>query len=270
MLKKITNLIYLVFFIYLFLFFLCSATLLSAEAKETSKDKKSRVRLVKMTRGDINILGKKLGHPGKFSVEELKKALTSLHYEEKILLTWGKKKPVFRKKTISRFAPLIQKAVLKVKPHFKVSFTTYNSGEKTTGYIFARGDTLIFKFKTIRGIPYLHDAFSVKSEAEAEVLTNWRLFPGPDQQFYSYKGFLGIPKKQKTMIVANLKKSKGADKRYEDKSNIDVPVKNKKPDQHKKRRSFEKKLRYLKDLKQKNLITEDAYQKKVEELLDQL
>ena len=71
-------------------------------------------------------------------------------------------------------------------------------------------------------------------------------------------------KKQKTMIVANLKKFKGKER------DIFAPEKNKKPRQPDKRRTLEGKLRYLKDLKKQNLITEDAYKKKVEELLDQM
>ena len=66
------------------------------------------------------------------------------------------------------------------------------------------------------------------------------------------------------MIVANLKKFKGKEK------DIFAPVKNKKPRRLDKRRTLEGKLRYLKDLKKQNLITEDAYKKKVEELLDQM
>lgn len=217
-----------------------------------------------MTKGDIKLLGKELDHPGNVSIEEVKKAMTSLYYKEKILLTWSKKKPVFGKKTSGRFAPLIQKAFQKVKPHSKVSFSIYNSNEKTTGDIFAKNDTLIFKFETINGIPYIDD-FDLKAETEADIITNWKLIPGSDQQFFSHKGFLGIPKNQKTMIVAKLKKHEGKER------DIYTPVKNKTPEQYdNKRRTMEKKLRYLKKLKQENLISEDAYEKKVEELLDQL
>ena len=108
------------------------------------------------------------------------------------------------------------------------------------------------------------DDFDLRSETEAHIITNWKLVPGLNQQFYSFKGFLGIPKKQKTMIVANLKKFKGKER------DIFATEKNKKPRQPDKRRTLEGKLRYLKDLKKQNLITEDAYKKKVEELLDQM
>lgn len=264
MFRKIRKLICLVISLNFFLFVLCSTSLPSANARKVYKGAKGSVRIIKMTKNDINILGKKLSHPSKVGIEEVKKAMRSLYYKEKILLTWGKKKPVFGKKISNRFAPLIQKALQKVKPHSKVGFSIYNSNEKTTGDIFAKNDTLIFKFELINGVSYIDD-FDLKSETEAEIITNWQLIPGSDQQFFSHKSFLGIPRKQKTMIAAKLKTSAG-----EESSSIDALTKNKKPDRHDKRRSIEKKLRYLKDLKQQKLITENAYEKKVEELLDRL
>ena len=259
--RKTINFFYLVIFLN---FFLYSTSLQYVEAKGASKDKKkSRVRVVKMTKGDVKLLGKELDHPGKFSIEEIEKALTAIYYTENALLTWSKKKPVFEKKTSSFFAPLIKKAIQKAKPIDKVSFSIYNSNKKTTGDVFAKNDTLIFKFVIINGTPYMDD-FDLRSETEAHIITNWKLVPGLNQQFYSFKGFLGIPKKQKTMIVANLKKFKGKER------DIFAPEKNKKPRQPDKRRTLEGKLRYLKDLKKQNLITEDAYKKKVEELLDQM
>ena len=261
MLRKIINFICFVFFIN---FFLYSTTLLSVEAKEASKDKiKSRIRVVKMTKEDIKLLGKELDHPGELGIVEIKNALTVIYYKNKVLLTWSRKKPVFGQKTSVIFAPLIQRALQKVKPNYKVSFSIYNSNGKTTGDVFAKNDTLIFKFKIINGMPYIDD-FDLKTETEADIVTNWKLLPGSNQQFYLQKGFLGLPKKSKTMIVAKLKKFKNKE------MGIYAREKNKNQKQPDKRRILEGKLRYLKDLKKQNLITEDAYKKKVEELLDQM
>ena len=177
------------------------------------------------------------------------------------MLRWSRKKPVFGKKTSTFFAPLIQRALQKVKPNYKVSFLKYNSNGKTTGDVFAKNDTLIFKFEIINGSPYRGDDFDLKTETEADIVTNWKLLPGSNQQFYLQKGFLGIPTKQKTMIEAKLK-----DKERD----IYTQEKNKNPEQPDKRRILEGKLHYLKDLKKQNLITEDAYKKKVDELLDQM
>tara|TARA_B100000315_G_scaffold186281_1_gene175618 strand:- start:4887 stop:5672 length:786 start_codon:yes stop_codon:yes gene_type:complete len=258
------KIIYFICFVFFINFFLYSTTLLSVEAKGTSKDKKSRVRVVKMTKEDIKILGKELAQPGEFRIEEIKKALTALHYKENILLTWSKTKPVFGKKASAHFAPLIQRALQKVKPHYKVSFSIYSSNKKTSGDVFAKNDTLIFKLQIIDGIPYIDD-FSLKTETEADVITNWKLIPGSKQQFYSHKGFLGIPKKEKTMVEAKLKRVKGKGKVI-----INTREKIITPEQPDKQRILERKLRYLKDLKKQNLITENAYKKKVEEILDQL
>ncbi len=260
MFRIIINFLCFVFFI---IFFLFSTTLLSVEAKGASEDKKSRVRVVKMTKEDIKLLGKELDHPGEISVEEIKKVLKALYYKENLSLTWSRKKPVFGKKPSKLFASLIQRALHKVKPHSKVSFSIYSSNEKTTGDVFAKNDALIFKFEIINGVPYIDD-FSLKAETEADIITNWKLIPGSNQQFYSHKGFLGLPKKQKTMIVAKLNKIKAK------KMDINAQEKNKNPEQPDKRRTLERKLRYLKDLKKQNLITEDAYNKKVEEILDQM
>ncbi len=268
MLKKTVQFIGFVIFANVFL--LCLNPLQDAEAKNVSKNKNVRLRIVKMTKEDIKILGKELDHPANFNIKGVKKALISMHYMEKTLITWGKKRMVFGKKAASRFAPIIQKVFMKVKPHSKVSFSIYNSGKKTTGDIFSKNETIIFKFETINGTPYVDD-FDLKAETEADIITNWKLIPGPNQQFYSHKGFLGIPMKQKNMIAANLKKFKTIER------DIETPVKNKNREQpkqdnkpHDKRRTLEKKLRYLKDLKQQNLITEEAYEQKVQELLDQL
>ena len=261
MFRKVINFTCFVFFIN---FFLYSTTLLSVEAREASRDKiKSRIRVVKMTKEDIKLLGKELDHPGELGIAEIKNALTAIYYKENVLLTWSRKKPVFGKKTSVIFAPLIQRALQKVKPNYKVSFSIYNSNEKTTGDVFAKNDTLIFKFEIINGTPYIDD-FNLKTETEAEIITNWKLIPGSKQQFYSQKSFLGIPQKQKTMIAAKLKKFKDKER------DIYTREKNKNPKHPDKRRILEGKLRYLKDLKKQNLITEDAYKKKVEELLDQM
>ena len=256
MLRKIINFICFVFFIN---FFLYSTTLLSVEAKGASKNNiKNRIRIVKMTKEDIKHLGEELDHPGELDIAEIKNALTAIYYKKKIMIRWSRKKPVFGKKTSTFFAPLIQRALQKVKPNYKVSFLKYNSNGKTTGDVFAKNDTLIFKFEIINGSPYRGDDFDLKTEIEKDKVTNWKLIPGSNQQFYLEKGFFGLPVKSKTMIETKLKKSK-----Y-------TREKNKNPEHPDKQRILEGKLRYLKDLKKQNLITEDAYKKKVEELLDQM
>ena len=258
MFRKVINFTCFVFFIN---FFLYSTALLSVEAKEASKDKiKSRIRVVKMTKEDIKLLGEELDHPSEVGIAEIKNALTAMYYKKKVLLAWSRKKPVFGQKTSVIFAPLIQRALQKVKPNYKVSFSIYNSNEKTSGDIFVKNDALIFKFGIINGTPYIDD-FNLKTETEADIITQWQLIPGSNQQFYLQKGFLGIPTKQKTMIEAKLK-----DKERD----IYTQEKNKNPEQPDKRRILEGKLHYLKDLKKQNLITEDAYKKKVDELLDQM
>lgn len=219
-----------------------------------------------MKKNDFKLLGKGLDHPLRLSLGEIKEVLSSLFYEEKIEFFWKKKKQIIGKKFVHYTASLIQKALTRVKPESKVGFSISDKTGKTTGFLFVKGSTMIFKFDTIQGAPYIDD-FNLKSETEADILTNWRLVPESSQQIFSFKGLFGMQRKETTMIEVKISE----DKQKKDIYTPDTPVKGEKEfDQDDKRKIFESKLRYLKELKQKNLISEESYEGKVQNLLDQL
>lgn len=240
---------------------ICSCFAFLSEAKERGKNKKNSIRIAKMTKNDFKILGKDLDHPGKFSLEEIKDALTSIYYKEKNPVSWKVKQTIFKTKTVTQISLLIQKALSRLNPKSKISFSLSEKEGKTTGNLFAKKNALIFKFNAINGLPYI-DVFDLKVETEAELITNWKLIPGANQQIFSTKGILGLLKRQKTMIIVDMT-NRDNKKHHSDVDNQKTVTGGKGGD-------IEDKLRYLKELKRKQLISEDAYEKKVGELLDKL
>ncbi len=273
MLRLITKTFCFLFLIHLFLY---GDALFYAEAKQASESKKNvRVRIVKMTKKDIKLLGKDLSHPVEFDVEGIKNALSLINYQEKSFAAWKKRKPIFGTKNRNRFASLIQRALLKIKSNGKLSFSVYKSGKrnsKTAGYLVATDDTLIFKFDTINGTPYIDD-FDISAESEADIITKWKLSPRSGQEIYSTKGLLGISSKHKTMIVVPIDdtQSDTMPQKRAYRTKVEKERTRRLPENNiDKRTMIENKLSFLKNLKQKNLITDEAYERKIQDLLDQL
>jgi hypothetical protein len=213
----------------------------------------------------------RLNHPIKLSMEQTINHLLSLHYEE--LFLSGKRKYIFSSNDVLKVAPLITKALNRMKPNKILYYEIDSPKGKTVGTVFGTKGKINWKFEAINGSSFLKKAFGGLSKA-----SSWTLLPAKGQQFN--KGYSMFGNEQtKNWIVADLYlpiKSKrgtklGVVKKTSQKKRYSQTLKQKESNRvpNSKKMEFKKRLQLLKDLYHKKLIDDEEYKLKKAELLGQ-
>ena len=210
-----------------------------------------------------------LEHPIKISAEQTTNHLLSLHYEELSLL--GKKKYVFSSNDILKIVPLITKALNRMRDNKILHYEVETPKGATIGTVFRAKNKINWKFEAINGSNFLNNSFHNGG-------SSWALFPKNGQRFHKKSSVLGNENK-KNWIVSNLDlqvQSKrglksGLIKKIQKKSS-DPKGPNEKSSTRmltSDKGEFEKRLEFLKELRQKKLINDEEYKYKKTELLTQ-
>ena len=209
-----------------------------------------------------------LSHPLKISESDVRSHLESLKFEE--LSLFGKEKYVFLPEDIDRIARLLTKALKHVPSHKIIHYELETSGGTTKGDIFASKELIHWRFSSIKGM-----GFSLRSYT-GWGNTNWRMVPQSGQKYHATTNLMGS-RAQENWIIAKLVPTK-TNKRPKQKNSrlsknktqvpskaptieANAPAKISDP-------ALEKKLKFLKDLYEKNLIDEKEYDEKRKEVLD--
>jgi len=209
----------------------------------------------------------RLNHPIKISADDFRNHLYSLQYEELSLL--GKKKYTISLTDLKDTAQILTKAVNRMAPENVLVFELETARGTTIGEIFRTGNNLNFRFHSIKGIEFSSASFGGGGGS------SWRMVPVSGQRYRVTKKLLGTST-QENWIVAKMvlpKLSRRLSKEQGSKVSkpptfqtpspsapINPPAGN--------NQDLEKKLQFLKDLRDKDLIDDGEYEMKRKELLD--
>ncbi len=206
----------------------------------------------------------RFNHPVQLSHAEIHNHLLSLRYEELSLL--GKKKYVFSSKGLEEVSRILTKALNRVKPDKFVYFVMETETGATEVEVFGSGDKLNWRVNSVRGLKFSNSSFSNFGGS------HWRLVPRKGQSYHVTQKLIGTSTRD-NWIVADLnliriargqvKKSPAPSAEMQTPSS---PTKNSAPAGN--RENLEKKLQFLKDLRDKELIDESEYERKRKELID--
>lgn len=195
-------------------------------------------------------------HPISFKEKDLYDILTSLYYSNYIrnISLWEQgKNALFKPREAKKIAHLIRKSFERSTPEQMVYFSIGKSKQKTAGNIFSANSKLYFHFQTIKGKKQ-------EWEGRGEPYDLWKLVPQKGQSDLEQKGFLGlVDTYTEWIIIENTRRNQGGEEKN---TFYDSPEKD--------YSKIENKLRFLKDLLSKGLITEEDYRKKKTKLLDGL
>jgi len=210
-----------------------------------------------------------LNHPIKISEEEFKNHLYSLQYEELFLL--GKKKYVISLKDVDEITHILTKAVNHLTPNNILVFELETPRGITRGEIFSTGNNINFRFDSIKGTQFSGTSFS------RSVGTVWRLVPVKGQKNKVVKRILGsavkgnwivasmtLPQKSRRLLKGKKNQRQKPQAPQTSPSPQPAPSNPSVNNDH----ELEKKLKFLKDLRSKDLIDDEEYERKRKELLD--
>jgi len=207
----------------------------------------------------------RLQHPVKISAAQMANHLFSLQYKE--LTLTGKKKYIFSPSDILEIAPIMTKALNRIKPSKVLHYEVETPRGKTAGIIFQANKKINWMFKSINGSNFLNTSFHNGG-------STWELLPKNGQHFHKESSSLGNERKR-NWIISNLElkvqskrglksgslKKNPPPKSPKQKSSTSTPSSEK--------GEFEKRLQFLKELRQKKLIDDKEYKYKKTELLEQ-
>jgi len=210
-----------------------------------------------------------LNHPIKISEEEFKNHLYSLQYEELSLL--GKKRYVISLTDLKDITPILTKAVNRMTSKNILVFELETSRGKTVGEIFRTGNRLNFRFDSIKGIVFSSSSFGAGGAISWRGRgTSWRMVPVSGQRFRVTKKLLGTSTQENWIVAKMILPQTSRRIRKMQRSQVSKaptpPPQKSRPVQ--KNLDLEKKLRFLKDLRNKDLIDDEEYELKRKELLD--
>ena len=252
------------------LFLLCSCLFIGCSTPE-KRLKKEQLTITYLPQSSFDTEIKKLRfqHPVKISLEQATNHLLSLHYEELSLL--GKKQYVFSTNDALEIAPLITKALNRMRAGKALHYEVQTPKGATAGTIFRAKGKINWRFDAVNGRNFSNTGFPGFKGS------SWQLLPKNGQYFNKEHTVLGNEQK-KNWIISDLElpvQSKrdlklGLLKKTSEKS---PPQSSKQkaptspPSSEKKK--FEKRLQFLKGLRDKKLIDDDEYKHKKTELLEQ-
>ena len=252
----------------LFLVFSCLFISCSTPEKRLTKDRLT-ISYLSHSSLDREIRDLRLQHPIKISAEQIANHLLSLRYKQTSLL--GKKKYIFSPNDVLEITPIITKVLNRLKPSKVLHYEVETPKGETAGIIFRAEGKINWRFETINGSNFSSNSF-VHNRGSL-----WELLPKKGQRFHKEHSMFGNDRKR-NWIISNLKlpvKSKRGRK-------LGLLKKISKPSTHKRsqrkktvshtrsdERGFEKRLQFLKELLDKQLIDDDEYVHKKKELLKQ-
>jgi len=203
----------------------------------------------------------KLNHPIKISEEEFTNHLYSLQYEELSLL--GKKGYAISLTDLKDTTQILTKAVNRMTSENILVFELETARGRTIGEIFRTGNKLNFRFQAIKGSEFSSAPFGGGG-------ARWRMVPVSGQQFRVTKKLLGTST-QENWVVAQMTLPQTSRRiRKMQRSKVSKAPTSSAPQKpptgttH----DLEKKLKFLKDIRKKDLIDDEEYERKRKELLD--
>ncbi len=209
-----------------------------------------------------------LNHPIKISEADFRNHLYSLQYEELSLL--GKKKYTISLTDLKDTTQILTKAVNHMPPDNILVFDLETSRGSTIGEIFRTEDNLNFRFHSIKGVKFSSGTFG-----RGGIGSTWRMVPVSGQRYRVTKKLLGTST-QENWIVAKMilpkksrRLSKGQDPKVSKMPNDTAPTPSAPATPSARdNQDLEKKLQFLKNLRDKDLIDDEEYEIKRKELLD--
>jgi hypothetical protein len=251
------------------IFLACSCLFISCSApeKRLTKDQLT-ISYASQISLDREIKKLLLDHPVKISAEQVANHLFSFQYKQAGFL--GKKKHVFSPNDVLEITPVITKALNRMTPYKVLRYAVETPRGKTAGIIFRAEEKINWRFETINGSHFLNTGLHNGGSP-------WVLFPKNGQKFHKERSLFGS-EWEGNWIISNLElpiKSKRGRK-------LGLLKKTSKPSSHKRSRKketarrtnskeggFEKRLQFLKGLRDKKLINNEEYTHKKKELLEQ-
>ncbi len=216
---------------------------------------------------ESEIKGLRLDHPIEISKEQVTNHLLSLHYKE--LSLTGKRRYVFSPDDVLEITPLVTKALSWMKADAILYYEVDTLRGITTGNIFRAKGKIHWRFMTIKGADF------ESSSSSGQRGSTWRLVPRGGQSFKQSKKIFGS-KSHENWIVSDLdlptkskrnlrsRSSRKSSRATSPKNVNSSPTNSSSADQD----ELEKRLQFLKDLRDKELIDDNEYERKRKELLD--
>ena len=230
------------------------------EIAESADSKKSSIKISFRSQLHKNSDFKKfkLNHPIKISQEEIINHLVSLRYKGTFL--GDKEERVFSLPEIKKIAPVFVKAFAAVSSEKIVHVELNNGGGITSGDIFSFRKYLNWRFDSIRG-----ETFFQRNNTRERNIFAWKMIPKKGQLYFKSGSDKRI---HKNWIVSSLKLPVVGQKNANNRVSLDgletEPLNNNiNP-------KLEEKLKHLKGLYDKQLISEDEYKIQQKKLFDEL
>ncbi len=250
-------------------FLVCCCLFISCSApeKRLTKDQLT-IKYRSQSSLDREIKKLRLQHPVKISAEQITNHLLSLQYKQLSFI--GKKKYVFSPKDVLEITPIITKALNRIPSHKVLYYEVETPRGKTAGIIFRAEGKINWRFETVNGSNFLNNNFAHNRGS------TWELLPKNGQRFHKESSILGNDRKR-NWIISNLKlpvRSKRGRKlellkKISELSTPKRPQREKISQSNNEQGGFEKRLQFLKGLRDKKLIDNDEYKHKKKELLEQ-
>ena len=245
-------------------FFLCCAVCFGGEVAAESK-LRGKISIQHVQKDDEFLRGKKLGHPMKLDPMSIKRIMWDLHFLGKLTVagdTWEDPERVFDKKTIALTSDHFVKKLGTVRPGEIVHFSIHTKRGETSGDVFVLDHALSWRFNRIKGMDRLVDHQSVAQETGGEILVNWKLEPRKKQKYFYSESALGFKTRYDYWITVPLENARKANSKSGSPGHV-------KEDATLEGIFVKEKLKMLKEWKEENLISDEDYRRKVNELLEQ-
>ena len=250
------------------IFFLICTILLTNCSLHQQRLKKDKLTLIYLPKSEFTLTSNKLRmqHPIKISNEQVVNHLLSMSYEELSLL--GKKKYIFPSNDVLEIAPLITKALNRIKANKVLYYEVESPKGKTAGTIFQNQDKINWVFETIKGI-----SFSNRNRRRNRGST-WVLLPNNGQKYSQEHSILGN-NQQQNWIVSKLDLAKKSRRVLKPRLQKKLPKQRSIPSHDREELKpinsnqveLKKRVQFLKDLHNKQLINDNEYAQKKKELL---
>lgn len=242
-------------------------------------------------------------HPYQFESDALEALMGSLEYSPIDPHFRGTVRPIFPEPTIREAAPLIRKAFRDAKPYQKIQFEVQTPKGLTAGDTFILEEELHWRFSAIQGIPQYENFYNIyQFGTDTSLPRNWELSLQEGQHYFADELILGVKKVKTNWVVLNLPPHPDGETQILKKGHNDVqPEKGPEnlldrlhflqklkgdglissEDFHRKIHALmeakgltgtnpEESLRFLKELRDTRVISENEYKERVQEVLEPL
>jgi len=221
-------------------------------------------------RAGEEVAAMKLDHPFAIEQTQLARHMWNLKYQPHSLM--GEINRVFTKKDVLKTKRLLAKALSKAHPQNIIGFKIDSETGTTVGTVFANKGKLYWKFEEIQGTRH-----NLTRNYAARYGTAWHLVPQKGQRMFVTGKMLG-QKTWENWIIAEVnpapdqsttKNSSGSTQtKKKTLATKQDPGTTTQPPKSTLNPELEEKLRFLKNLRDQNLIGDEEYNLKRKELLD--